>query len=283
MGTIQINNISYSTKDENILKDVSLTIKDGECIAVLGKNGAGKTTLLEVMTNIIKPTTGNVLYGERTFAQIKSQIGVVWDNVSLFQWLKAKELIKYISLIYGVGNTLSIIYDQLEIAPFENRLMKQLSQGEKKRVAIYIATVHNPRYLILDEATSELDPISKHSIWENILISKGRSIFFTTHQWDEAEKYADKIVFIKDGKLLTAPKSKETLISESSLRNKVVVHKSIQITNVSALSYELENNIAYLISENDNVTLGSIKEQTFNYSVLPIELEDIYQYLILQP
>lgn len=282
MGTILINNISYSIKNKNVLKDISLTINQGECIAILGKNGAGKTTLLEVLTNIIKPTTGNVLYDGKKFEQVKSNIGVVWDNISLFQWLKAKEVIKYISLIYGIDNPYNSLYDMLEIAQFENRLMKHLSQGEKKRVAIYIATVHNPKYLILDESTSELDPLSKYSIWDNIFIKKGRSIIFTTHQWDEAEKYADKVVFIKDSKLVTTPKSKNALISETSLKNKVVVHKSVQLNNVSALSYELEQNIIYLISESDNETLDLIKKQTFNYSILPIELKDIYQYLILQ-
>ena len=282
MKKIQISNINYTAKGKVILKNISLDVLDGDSLAILGHNGSGKTTLLEIIVGIIKPTRGNVLFDNKSFESIKKDVGVIWDNISIFPWLKAKEVIKYISSMYGIENAPMMLYEQLGIKDFENRLMRQLSQGEKKRVQILIATLADPKVLILDEATSELDPLSRNLIWNNILLSKKRTIIFTTHQWEEAEKYATKIVFINDGEMVCKPTDYRSLLEQSMLKQKIVVHKSVLIPTVSVGSYETDQNRVYLIPQNDMLTINLIKSHTHNFSILPINLEDVYQYLILK-
>ncbi|MDR1200159.1 MAG: ABC transporter ATP-binding protein [Tannerellaceae bacterium] len=277
MSIIELNNVSYSVKGRDILNEITFSLNKGDRLAILGHNGSGKTTLLEIMTDITKPRTGKVLYQGYGFKSVKKEVGVVWDNITFFQWLKPKEVIEYVSSMYK-KNINHSLYELLEIGRFENNLMRKLSQGERKRVQIYIATFHNPNYLLLDEATSEIDPLMKDRIWQDVFLGTAKTLIFTTHQWEEAEKYATKFLFLHKGNMMNSPKEIKELIAESNLSKKVVVHNSIDLVGINIFSYEYENNKVFLIENGDEKTFDLIKKQTLNYTSLSIDIKDLFYF-----
>lgn len=278
---LEIDHINLELSGKQILQDVSFELNDGDIIALLGDNGAGKTTLFEIITNVISPSSGDVIFDNaKSFNSIKKDIGILWDNIILFPWLKVREVINYVMSIYKIKEVPAIIYETLDLKRIENNFMHTLSKGEKKRVAVFLSTLHNPKFLLLDEPTSELDPLVRRHIWENIFCLNNRTILFSTHTWEEAVHYATKIVFINKGKIINKPCSCKELINSTQFAKKIIVHASVKIKGITSFSYETKSNTVFLLKSDDIDSLNLIKQQTMNYSVLPVDLEDVYYYLI---
>jgi ABC-2 type transport system ATP-binding protein len=278
---LSVKQISYSISGKDLLKDISFQLNKGEVLAMLGHNGAGKTTLFEILTDIIRPDSGKIFYNQnRPFSALKGRIGVLWDNISLFPLLKVKEVINYVSAMYKLDKVPLDSFNFLDLKPIENSLMQKLSKGEKRKVEIFVSTVHNPDLLILDEPTYSLDPIIKNVVWENIILQKDRTVLFSTHQWEEACKYATKIIFLYKGKILNEPVTSEEVINSSGFSKKIITHNTIELKGINAFFYEKNSNFCFLIEKEDDSELEKIKQQTMNYSISPIDLEDIYHYLI---
>jgi ABC-type multidrug transport system ATPase subunit len=278
---LTVKDIYYNRKEKNILNGIRFQVDTGQVTAVLGHNGAGKSSLFEIVTDVIKPTSGTVLFNDnQSFAKIKHQVGVLWDNIALFPLLKVKEIIRYISSIYGIRQLPVERYSFLELEAIENSMMCKLSKGEQKRVELFIATLHSPDLLILDEPTAALDPIVRGNIWDKVILNEGRTVLFSTHLWDEAFQYADTIIFLHHGRQLNHPASGKELIESSRFKRKIVLNKSICIEVPPVFSYETESNKNFLFREEDADTMQKIKAQTMSYSVMPVTMEDIYHYLI---
>lgn len=274
---IKIEDISYIVNSKIILNDISFSIQKGDCVALLGANGSGKTTLLEILSGILKPTKGTVSFNGQNFNKYKQFTGVVWDNITIYPWLKVKEVIKYVSSLYRVRVD-DKLYNDLQIDVIGNKLMKFLSVGELKRVQILLSLLHNPQLVIIDEGTSELDPYVRNIVWENLLGSN-RTIIFTTHNWKEAERYANKVAFLSNGSLVLEPCDINALLNKLPFKEKVVIDEIIPINLVP--DYTLHQKNIFFIQEKDaDIKLKIIKEQTYKFTVLPVELIDIYQYII---
>lgn len=278
---LYLNNIKYEVAGKEILSDVSFAVESGDIVALLGENGAGKTTLFEIIAHLIRPVSGEVLFDEKlSFSASKGRIGIVWDNIELFPWLKVKEVIAYVQSMYHIGSLNVENYSYLELAKIENNFMHKLSRGEKKRVYIYLSTLHNPSLLLLDEPTSELDPRIRSSIWNHIFLRNKRTVLFSSHMWEEARKYATKIIFLSKGKILNAPCSTEELFRSIPVKKKVVVSQEAAIDLTDTVWYEAKSNVAILIPEGNEGILKRIRNRTTNYTLMPVELEDLYYYLM---
>lgn len=282
---LQANNISFSIQGTSILHEVSLDVSSGEIVALLGQNGSGKTTFIELLCNMMKCSSGNfVFFKNGSFEQNKQNIGILWDNPVIFPMLKVKEIVGFIQNIYGIAELPQDIYNLLELDKIKNRFFYQLSKGERKRVAIFLSVLHNPSLLILDEPTADLDPMIREVIWRNIFKSKDRGVLFTTHLWEEASKYATKIYFIYDGKIVSKALNPKELVNESVYQQKIIVSKDF----ISTGQFDNEKNVLVIsddkffkiyLKKEDTTTLQRIQNQTFNFSLMPVELEDIYQIL----
>jgi len=287
MKTIQVSDVSYTTNSVHILDKVSLMAEEGEITALLGHNGSGKSTLIDLLCGIIKSKEGTISIYDSNFSKEKNKIGVLWDNPVLFPMLKVKEIIRFCKSIYQLKNVPEDYYHMLELDKIKDRFYYQLSKGEKKRVAIYVAVIHQPSLLILDEPTSDLDPIVREKIWNNIFKDNSRSILFTTHLWDEAEKYADKVYFIYKGKILQAPSSPNKYIENCKYQQKIILPKKYmgKVSLKEKIGNKLiedDDNYNILVNGNMDETINKISQYSSNFSVLPIELKDVYQIFINQ-
>ena len=195
------------------VNNISFKVKKGSLFAFLGLNGAGKSTTINIITSIIIKNSGKVFINgrdlDRESYKIKSEIGIVFQNSVLDGALSAKENLQIRSRYYGIKKNdwkerEKILIDMLDLSSFYEKPIAKLSGGQKRRVDIARAMVHNPKLLILDEPTTGLDPQTRVSVWNliNMLREKtGMTVFLTTHYLEEAEK-ATYIVVMNKGSII---------------------------------------------------------------------------------
>ncbi|GAA6425341.1 ABC transporter ATP-binding protein [Dielma fastidiosa] len=205
MNHIEVNHINKKYEQFQ-LSNVSFTVPAGCIVGFIGENGAGKTTTIKSILNCIMIDQGEIkLFGKPISNEIKEEIGVVFDQNFFYEGLSAKDIDLILKNTYKHWDS-QLFYQyctdwELPI----NQAMKQLSKGMKMKVSIAAALAHHPKLLILDEATSGLDPISRNDILDiflDFIQDEDHSIFFSSHITSDLEKIADRIIFIHKGKIL---------------------------------------------------------------------------------
>ena len=281
MKTLEIRHLGLEVQGTPLLADINLELAKGETFALLGPNGAGKSSLIDTITQSLRPTEGTVQVWGREFQKVKQRVGVLYENCSYFPFWKVKEIVRYIACIQRVKlSDLRDTMQLLDIASMENKFIKSLSKGEKKKVSVLLSTLHNPDFLILDEPTADLDPFSRDLCWK-LFKKNHRSLLFTTHLWEEAEKYADRIAFIRHGRI-TAVDTPERLLSTKYIKasRKVIVAKQEAFVPIlSEYDYTEDEDNYYIFVDELNALLQQIQGITYNYSVVNKELKDVYWYL----
>ncbi|WP_270182096.1 ABC transporter ATP-binding protein [Alkalihalobacillus sp. CinArs1] len=220
MEAVELKNLSKFYKKSRGIENVSLTIHEGEIFGFIGPNGAGKSTTIRTLLNLLQPTGGTAtIFGKDIVSdskEIKKIVGYLPSEVHYYDDMKAIDLLQYSAKFHHYKNT-NRIYELAEKLQLDlNRKMEDLSFGNRKKVGIIQAILHEPKLLILDEPTGGLDPLMQNTFFE--LISKerekGATIFFSSHILSEVQKMCDRVAIIKDGKLVTVEKV-ETLIKNS--------------------------------------------------------------------
>ena len=194
--------------------NLSFNVKEGEILGILGPNGAGKTTLLRMIAGIMTPNTGNItiddLMYEKNETDIKKMIAYLSGNTKIYGTISPYELLKMCAEIYDVpaseiDTRIKKISQILNMDAFLYNRIEKLSTGQTQRVNIARCMVHNPKYYILDEATSGLDIITSQIILNFIKSEKekGKTILYSTHYMEEAENICDMIIMVNKGKIIT--------------------------------------------------------------------------------
>jgi len=284
MDCIVSENITYKVKEKVILNNISFKIGNGEVFALLGYNGAGKSTFIDILTHSFHADKGSVkIYGE-DFPAVKTKVGVLYDSISLIPLLRVRELIHFFCTIYKIDQQeLTPLIKILDLNRISNSMFSSLSKGERKKLGILLTLINDPSLLVLDEPTSDLDPLIREVCWLKIFRAKGRTVFFTTHIWEEAEKYADKIAFIHKGKLLTEPDSPVSFLSEKYIKGnkKIGLPKSEGLLKlISTYEYLEDDDSYYVFTSETEKLISEIQKHTINYSLIVKDLKDVYQYLV---
>ena len=183
-------------------------------------NGAGKTSTLSAIEGLIKPQSGAVFLDgvdiRRHPAQAKAKLGVQLQATSFQSQLTIKQIVRLYAGLYGVALSDDEITESLQEIGLEgeaSKPFKQLSGGQQQRLALYVAVVHRPALLLLDEPTAGLDPQSRRQLWGRIekIRQQGGSILLTTHSMEEAEAVCDRVAIIDHGTLLTTETPKNLI------------------------------------------------------------------------
>lgn len=278
---ITLENVSYFRNGKRILKDISFSINKGEKVALLGNNGSGKTTLIDIMTQDLKPTTGKIsFYGSSVYP--KEKIGVLYGCLPLFPYLKVAEQIKYFAAIYRLDykEIEKTYYTRYGINKIQKSYIYQLSQGERQKLGLLISNLNNPDILILDEPFHNLDPSIIDVIWKNINTSE-KTVFYSTHSWEDVIDKSTKVCLLYEGKLLAGPKSTIDLLMDFNKQNVLIVGADSIISEIikGYEYYELDGCYYVFWSEKDSL-VGEISQLTNNFSLKKISLIDYYRYLI---
>ena len=194
--------------------NLSFNVKEGEILGILGPNGAGKTTLLRMIAGIMTPNKGSITIDDLTYEKnetdIKKMIAYLSGNTKIYGTISPYELLKMCAEIYDVpaseiDTRIKEISQILNMDTFLYNRIEKLSTGQTQRVNIARCMVHNPKYYILDEATSGLDIITSQIILNFIKSEKekGKTILYSTHYMEEAENNCDMIIMVNKGKIIT--------------------------------------------------------------------------------
>ncbi len=197
---------TYGTTEA--LRGVDLDIDAGGIIGLLGPNGAGKTTLVEILEGLRAPTGGEVsVLGfdpTRDSIALRQHIGAQLQATHIPDDLTASEVLRLFAAFYERSLPVDEILERVNLKGKAKELNRNLSGGQKQRLAIGMALIHDPALLILDEPTSGLDPAARRHLHEIILDLKdrGRTILFTTHYIEEAEKLCDRVIILNRGRVV---------------------------------------------------------------------------------
>lgn len=203
---IETKKLNKVYKKQDVNKNISLLVPENSIYGLLGPNGAGKSTLLKMLTGMINPTSGEILYNEKTWSRnILLEIGALIEQPPIYENLTARENLKVRTLLYNLPE--SRIDEVLEIVHLTNTGNKKsgkFSMGMKQRLGIAIALLNNPKLLILDEPTNGLDPIGIGELRELIksFPQKGITVILASHILSEVEQVADHIGIMANGELL---------------------------------------------------------------------------------
>jgi ABC-2 type transport system ATP-binding protein len=193
------------------VRNVSFSVQSGEIFGLLGPNGAGKTSTLSAIEGLLKPDKGEIRVGGFSLRseplQAKARIGVQLQATSFQPELQVREILRLFAGIYQVKmNSADIesVLASLGLSSASRKRYGQLSGGQQQRISLFIATIHQPDLVLLDEPTTGLDPQSRRQLWERIegMREKGHSVLLTTHSMEEAEAVCDRVAVMDHGAII---------------------------------------------------------------------------------
>ena len=209
---IEIKNLRKSFGEIHAVNDLTFSVKKGELFAFLGENGAGKSTTISIFCGQLKKDSGEIFIdGERleeNLQSIKRKLGVVFQNSALDKHLTVYQNLEHRAALYGIfdeefAKRLDELISLLDLSEILHRPLGKLSGGQRRRIDIARALLHEPKILVLDEPTTGLDPQTRKCVWsviERLRKEKGVTVFLTTHYMEEAAE-ADYIVILDQGRI----------------------------------------------------------------------------------
>lgn len=257
-NVIEVKHLSKSYKSHKAVDDLSFEVKEGEILGLLGPNGSGKTTTMNCILALLKYNEGEIkIFGKEmspSAYDIKSKIGVVFQDVAVFDELTVYGNIDYFCGLYIQDKTVRAEYveDALKLVGLtenKNQYPKQLSGGLLRRLNIACGIAHKPKLIFLDEPTVAVDPQSRNNILEGIkkLRDGGATIIYTTHYMEEVEILCDRVIILDKGKIIASGTNDE-LKALAKIEEKVTIEVPElspsqlsgfeSIKNVSEVSYD---------------------------------------------
>lgn len=248
---IDVKNISKTFGDNKALDDVSFTIEEGKAFGILGRNGAGKTTFIRVLLGIIEADGGEILIDGKNMRNSKLKFGYLPEERGLYLKYKVCEQLSYFAELNGINKkeAKELIKKQLKIFKIEeyyNKKIEELSKGNKQKIQLIAAIVHNPDIIVLDEPFSGLDPVNVElfkEVLQNLLKEK-KTIIFSSHQMNNVEEFCDYILLLKKGIIKLQGRIED--IKDYYSRNRIEVISNKSIDKI------LEDTELKVISKEDN-------------------------------
>ena len=262
-------------KSIQALNDLNLQVKEGEIFGLLGPNGAGKSTFINILSGIVKKSSGEVnVWGfdlDKNPRQVKSSIGIVPQEVNLDPFFNPKKLLELHAGFYGVKKNQRITDTILNLVSLQDQAgsySRSLSGGMKRRLLIAKALVHQPPIIILDEPTAGVDVELRKNLWENLksLNNEGVTIILTTHYIHEAEEMCDRIGILNKGNIVALDTTQNLLSKIKTKTVRFVIDNNINIDNG-----EFQN--LKIISNKNN-------ELIVSYEKNKLEIEKIINFLV---
>jgi ABC-2 type transport system ATP-binding protein len=229
-GILQVRDLTVAYGSKTAVDSISFEIRRGEIFGLLGPNGAGKTSTLSAIEGLVRPKLGTIqldaIDSVRHPTQARARMGVQLQATSFQSELKITQIVRLYAGLYGVA------LSDLQIA---DKPFKQLSGGQQQRLSLYIAVVHSPALLLLDEPTAGLDPQSRRQLWGRIehIRQEGGSILLTTHSMEEAQAVCDRVAIIDSGSLLTVETPHDLIEKhKNDPRVRAVAHGEVTLEDV---------------------------------------------------
>lgn len=267
---------NFWEKDFFALDNVSFKIHQGDLVGFLGANGAGKTTLIKSLMEFSQQTSGEIIFDNALGSnnlEIKSNIGYLPERAYLYQHLTGREFLNYTGALNSIPkeklkDLIKSWSEKIQIDYALDRLIRGYSKGMQQRLGFISALIHEPKFLVLDEPLSGLDPIGRKEFKTIMreLNNEGITIFFSSHIVSDVEEICNKVVFIEKGKLIYNGSIDDIIIKNSNdnyilryLKNGIIITESIKENQKnSILSNLIASNVSILEIEKEKPTLEEI-------------------------
>ncbi|QQS66266.1 MAG: ATP-binding cassette domain-containing protein [Chlorobiota bacterium] len=278
---IKAENLNKKFATVHAVKNVSISAQKGEIYGLIGPNGAGKSTTIRMITNIVQPDSGSITYNNEIFCdKIRDNIGYMPEERGLYQKSKILETIIHFAKLKGMDSNDAKTKSEnwlkrFSIEKAETRRIEELSKGNQQKVQLIISLIHEPEYIILDEPASGLDPVNQELLREiiNQLRDEGKTILYSTHQMELAEKLCNRIALINKGEIVIEGTIKEV---KSKYGNKNIllefegdgkfisslngIEKADIYMNYAELTLKGNSNLNEIISQvYDKITISKIE------------------------
>ena len=277
---LKIENLKKTYGKIEALKNINLEIEEGEFFGLLGPNGAGKTTLMNVIIGYLSADSGRIIFNNSTIStqcsSFKNQIGYVPQEISLYQELSAEQNLKIFGKLFKLNDShlKAKIHEVLELVGLQDRIkdsVKDFSGGMKRRLNIAASLLHDPKLILCDEPTVGVDPQSRNAIFDLLqkLSNEGKTIIYTTHYMEEAERLCDRLAVIDYGEI-RAIGDLSSLISLIDYKDKLRI-----IKNSESLKFLDQFKDLGEVIQNENI-IDIIPSKEFSrLSKLFVEIEKI--------
>lgn len=276
--SIRVENLTKTYKSQHAIDHINFEIKSGEIVGFLGPNGAGKTTTMKILTCYIPPTSGsawvNGLNVETDSIEVRKQIGYLPEHNPLYMDMYVKEYLMFAASVYQLNNKTQRVKEMIELTGLQieqNKKIGQLSKGYRQRVGLAQAIIHNPKVLILDEPTSGLDPNQIVEIRNLIInIGKEKTVLLSTHIMQEVEAMCNRVMIVKNGKIVANGKPEE--LKHSFSPDNIVQISFNHTLNAKQLSELNKLSEACLLADSTYIVKSKkgediIKSEIFNFAV----------------
>lgn len=289
MNAITVSNLVKDYKEHRAVKGISFEVKEGELFAFLGENGAGKSTTINILSTILKKTSGEVKVFDNVLGEdddkIRSLIGIVFQNSVLDDKLTVKENLYTRGSYYGLSKKqtderLAEFKEGFELDEIWNRRYDKLSGGQRRRVDIARALIHSPRILFLDEPTTGLDPKSRKIVWDHIDYlrrEKKMTIFLTTHYMEET-KDADNVVILDKGEIIAQGTPAELKTGYASSRLVWYAQESDENAEIlKGMDYTYDSD-HYNVKFRESITdlLYEYKNKITDFEIIKGSMDDVF-------
>lgn len=292
MNLIQVKALDKQFKKVHAVQGIDFEVRQGEVLGLLGPNGAGKSTTISMISTLLSPTSGDILYNNESIISkpkiIQENLGYVPQEIALYPMLTGKENLYFWGRAYGLkgANLKKAVGEVSDIIGIKERLkdkVKNYSGGMKRRLNIGVALLHNPELVIMDEPTVGIDPQSRKHILDTVLHlnkDKGITVIYTSHYMEEVEFLCDRICIMDQGKII-ATGTKEELIKminpTTEIHMKVNSKEEVLVKALkdieTILSVEFQDKIIRIISKQDEALFKNIMEVTSNLGVMIVSMD----------
>ena len=305
---IEVKNVTKKYGSFVAVNDISFTINDGEVVGFLGPNGAGKSTTMNMLTGYIEQTEGNIIVnGYDTIKKpnkAKEQMGYMPEGVPLYNDLTVKEFVTYMAELHRIERKqkkarVQAVLKEVGLESMQNKLIKNLSRGQKQRVSLAGTIVFDPKIVILDEPTVGLDPKQITEIRSLIKnLGKKHTVILSSHILSEVSQICDRVIIINKGKIVAidTPENLESKVSTNNSiyvtvedpDNKVGSMKLENISSITLLKTNEDGTKQYEIKANEGINLNKLVFSEFakqNITILEMKkpettLEDAFMEII---
>ena len=222
MHVLELEHVTKLYGEFRAVEDLSFSVQEGSITGFLGPNGAGKTTSLRMILGILKPTSGRVaVFGAPSALDVRSRVGYLPEEKGLYKKMKCVEIVAYFATLKGLDRRTAKsraleLLERYGLKDFAQKRTEALSKGMGQKVQVLASIAHDPELVILDEPFSGLDPVNQQVLEEIVrdLAARGRTVLFSTHVMQHAERMCDRILLIARGKKLfdgTVPEALRTI------------------------------------------------------------------------
>jgi len=266
---LEVKGVSKSYGKRIAVTGISFRAESGETIGLLGPNGAGKTTTVSIVAGLLSPDSGEVLIeGEQIKSDtdpVKLKVGLVPQDMALYDQLTALDNLTFFAALYSLAGAKATraIDEALNLVALSDRAGDKVgtfSGGMKRRLNLAAALLHDPQILLLDEPTVGVDPQSRNAIFENLkaLKERGKTLIYTTHYMEEAERLCDRIVIVDHGKV----------VANDTLQG---LHQLLPVTNVIAVELDRADGF----EPQQMLMLPEVKSAELQQSTLRVGVRDL--------